>query len=91
MFFSYTLHSFLQNNNIYTKLGFVIDKKLKPDYRYFNIRVCGKQRLHKFNFRKETLNKRYGLPLTMTEIEMARELGYDRIYDCGLIKYIWRK
>lgn len=25
----------------------------------------------------------------MTETEMVKELGYDRIWDCGLIKYIW--
>ena len=27
----------------------------------------------------------------MTETEMAKELGYDRIWDCGLIKYVWKK
>ena len=24
------------------------------------------------------------------ETEMAKELGYDRIWDCGLIKYVYR-
>lgn len=38
---------------------------------------------------KKMLSKKYGFPLTMTETEMARELGYDRIWDCGLIKYVW--
>ena len=28
--------------------------------------------------------------MTMTETEMAKELGYDRIWDCGLIKYVYR-
>jgi hypothetical protein len=27
----------------------------------------------------------------MTETEMVKKLGYDRIWDCGLIKYIWKK
>ncbi len=27
----------------------------------------------------------------MTELEMARTLGYGRIWDCGLFKYIWKK
>ena len=27
----------------------------------------------------------------MTETEMAKELGYDRIWDCGLIKYVWER
>ena len=46
--------------------------------------------MHKFNFRKKTLSKKYGFPLLMTETEMAKELGYDRIWDCGLIKYVWK-
>ena len=36
------------------------------------------------------LNKKYGLPLTMTESEMTRKLGYYKIWDCGLIKYVWK-
>ena len=27
----------------------------------------------------------------MTEREMTEKLGYSRIYDCGLIKYVWKK
>ena len=27
----------------------------------------------------------------MTETEMVKELGYDRIWDCGLIKYVWKR
>lgn len=27
----------------------------------------------------------------MTETEMVQSLGYDRIWDCGLFKYIWHK
>jgi hypothetical protein len=40
---------------------------------------------------KSILNKKYGFPMTMTELEMTKELGYDRIWDCGLFKYVWRK
>jgi hypothetical protein len=40
-------------------------------------------------FNKQTLSKKYGFPIEMTETEMIKELGYDRIWDCGLIKYIW--
>ena len=42
-------------------------------------------------FNKKKLSKEYGFPLTMTETEMIKELGYDRIWDCGLIKYVWEK
>lgn len=77
-------------DNVYTKLGFVFDGFLKPDYRYFK-RSDGIVRQHKFGFRKQILHKKYGLPLTMTENEMTKKLGYHRIYDCGLIKYIWHQ
>ena len=40
--------------------------------------------------RKQPLHKKYGLPLTMTEREMCDKLGFERIYDCGLAKYVWR-
>ena len=73
-------------NNVYTKSGFKLVGYLKPDYRYTN--GHGK-RLHKFGFRKQKLHKKYGLPLTMTETQMTEELGYYKIWDCGLIKYVY--
>ena len=79
---------FNEEDNLYTKLGFVKDHVLKPDYRYTN--GTGK-RLHKFGFRKNTLHKKYGFPLTLTETEMVEKLGYYRIWDCGLIRYVWCK
>ena len=76
------------NDNLYTKLGFEFSSFLKPDYKYFiNNQIL---RLHKFNFRKQILHKKYGFPLTMTEDEMTKNLGYMKIWDCGLIKYIYR-
>ena len=75
-----------QLDNVYTKCGFIQDSILKPDYRYTD--GHGK-RLHKFNFRKQKLHKKYGFPLTMTESEMVQSLGYHKIWDCGLIKYIY--
>ena len=61
-----------------------------PDYRYFK-KSDGVIRQHKFNFRKQKLHKKYGLPLSMTEFEMAKQLGYSKIWDCGLIKYVWKR
>ena len=79
------------NNNLYTKLNFKIEKICRPDYRYYNEKVDRYTRYHKMSFNKQTLSKKYGYPLTMTELEMARDLGYDRIWDCGLIKYVYKK
>ena len=75
------------NENIYVKLGFEKRGEIKPDYRYID-KTNPVERIHKFNFRKQIIHKRYGLPLSMTEAEMTKQLGYDRIWDCGLIKYV---
>lgn len=77
-------------SNLYTKLGFTLAGVEPPDYRYYNSKVDRYKRFHKFNFRKQLLHKRYGLPLTMTENEMITKLGYTRIWDCGLIKYVYK-
>lgn len=79
------------SNNLYTHLGFRLDKVLEPEYRYYNQKIDKYQRIHKFNFRKQILHKKYGFPLSMTESEMAKELGYVKIWDCGLFKYVWKK
>lgn len=77
--------------NLYIKLGFKIESFSKPDYRYYNEIVDKYKRFHKMGFNKKSLNRKYGFPMEMTETEMVKELGYDRIWDCGLIKYIWEQ
>ena len=76
-------------DNLYTKLGFELVEFTNPDYRYY--KDGDMERHHKFGFRKQILHKKYGLPLTMTESQMVNELGYTRIWDCGLIKYVYKK
>ena len=80
-----------ETSNIYTTLGFEFDRYTYPDYRYFNSSVDRYARMHKFNFRKQFLHRKYGLDISLTEKEMMQKLGYDRIWDCGLIKYKWRR
>ena len=77
-------------NNLYTKLGFNFDSYVPPTYWYYNPKISRIERFHKFGFRKQHLHKQYDLPLTMTEREMTETLGYTRIWDCGLIKYVYR-
>lgn len=81
-----------EENNIYIQLGFEFDGYTPPDYKYYNPKVDRYQRFHKFGFRKQVLLKKYPNILTpeMTETEMAKKLGYDRIWDCGLIRYVWK-
>lgn len=79
-----------ETKNLYTLLGFTFEKYTKPDYRYITS-DSGVERKHKFNFRKKILSRKYGLPLTMSETEMCQKIGAIRVYDCGLIKYVWKK
>lgn len=73
-----------RNRNLYTQNGFTEVRVNKPDYMYTSGQ---KDRIHKFNFRKKILAKKYGFPLSMTEHEMALEAGFKRIYNSGLIHY----
>lgn len=78
--------------NIYDILGFKKVTCTRPDYRYYNPKVDKYLRFHKFGFRKNILMKKYpkiGLTVDMTEHEMTTKLGYTRIWDCGLIKYVY--
>jgi len=79
------------NSNVYTKNGFVIDSINRPDFKYVDTNTQTPILHHKMYFNKQKLHKKYGFPLTMTETEMAKELGYDRIWDCGLVKYVWTR
>lgn len=77
------------NENVYTKLGFIVDSILKPDYKYFKLKSHNNCRIHKMSLNKKTLTKNYGLDIRLTENEMTKQLGYDRIWDCGLVKYVY--
>lgn len=79
----------VDGDNLYNKLGFLMEKVLKPDYKYISTQNPN-NRIHKFNMRKNTLHKKYGVPLTMTESEMTKQLGYAKIWDCGLYRYVWK-
>lgn len=75
--------------NLYTKIGFKLVKTLSPDYRYVSNSDC--DRVHKFNFRKTILNKKYGFSLDMTESQMCEKLEVYKVWDCGLFVYEWKK
>jgi hypothetical protein len=76
------------NNNLYTNLGFNLVSITKPTYYYYNSKVNRYKRFHKFGFGKNNLKKRFpDLDYNKTEKELTSELGYDKIWDCGLYKY----
>ncbi len=74
------------DGGVYKKNGFVEDKIIPPDYRYFKSRKT----YHKSSFTKNSIEKRFGIDMSnKTERQVMMELGYFRIYDCGKIKYTW--
>ena len=71
--------------DVYLKSGFVIDNEIKPDYQYTDYIM----REHKFNYRKDKIAKKFNIDTTnKTENELMRELKFDRIWDCGKIKFV---
>ncbi len=71
---------------LYEKLGFVEVKKNKPNYWY----IIGKNRKHRFGFRKNILSKDGYDINNKTEHEIMIERGIYRIYDCGTITYSFK-
>jgi len=74
------------NNNLYTKLGFNYLGNSKQSYFYFK-KSNTNDRFHKFRMSKKNLIKKYNFDKSLTEWQMIKNLGYDRIWDCGLFKY----
>lgn len=72
------------HEGFYTKLGFKIEKETPPNYWYFMPSEL--KRYHRFSLRKNKSDDQ-----TLTEWENRQLQGWDRIWDCGNIKYIWKK
>lgn len=77
------------NTTVYDKIGFEMDGLVRPSYFYFH--KSDKLNLkHRFNFRKNVLGEKLReFDPNLTEWENMQENGYDRIWDCGKIRYIW--
>lgn len=75
------------NKNIYLSNNFELASISDPTYFYIDIRNL--RRMHKSNWRKENIIARYPhfKDKNMSETEMMIELGYDRIWNCGYLRY----
>jgi len=74
-------------NNLYEKIGFRKISSGTPNYWYFG-RSGNYRRFHRFGFAKHTLPKRLSLfDPNLTEWENMKNNGWDRIWDCGNLKY----
>jgi hypothetical protein len=72
-----------EKSNVYVKNGFNFVSRSAPNYFYMK---DYKTRLNRFGFMKSKLVKN-GADPAKTEIEIMREMNYDRIWDCGHLKY----
>lgn len=68
--------------DLYYKLGFKMVNTLKPDYKY----IINGSRINKQRFTKSKLEK-IGLDITKTESELTKEMGINKIYNVGQLKF----
>ena len=72
-----------QDNNVYLKNGFKLHHISEPSYFY----TTGEERINRFNFRKQELEKRFPdhFSKEKTEKQICNEAGYYAVYDCGAL------
>ena len=71
--------------NLYDKLGFTLLSQTKPNYWYTKDFA---KKLHRYNFTKGRLVQEFGADPSKSETQIMYEMGYDRVWDCGNLKYI---
>lgn len=77
-----------EDDNVYLKCGFTCNGTTKPGYFYTN----GEIRESRQKFMKHKLKtklKKYDESLT--EYQNCNNNGYYRIWDCGHLRYVWRR
>lgn len=68
-------------------MNFKLVANTSPNYWY----IDGNMRMHRFNYRKSILNETLKIfDNELTEWENMQLNGYDRIWDCGHFKYIYK-
>ena len=72
----------IEEDNLYKSIGMMLEKITTPNYWY----VRKLKREYRFKYTKKKLVKMGNDP-NKTEWEIMQELGYDRIWDCGHLKY----
>lgn len=73
------------NNNMYLKNGFVKEGISTPNYCYTKDYIS---RIHRYNFNKFKLREMGFDTANRTEKDIMSELGFSKIWDCGVTKYI---
>ena len=73
---------------LYHNLGFDFVHNSNPNYFYVKNSTIELEA--RFKYRKDILVSQ-GYDKNKTEKEIMKELGYNRIYDCGAMKFEWKK
>lgn len=71
---------------LYETLGFELYNISRPNYYY----VRGRERIYRYNLRKQVLVEKYGCPKDMTEREFCHQQNWFRLYDCGMLCFSWK-
>lgn len=76
----------VSDGGLYSDLGFTKDKELNPDYRY----VVAGERKHKFGYRLKKFRSSPDLEYQegLTEKQLAKLNGLERIWDCGKTRWV---
>jgi very-short-patch-repair endonuclease len=69
-------------SNVYTAIGFEFVHASPPNYWYFM--PVELKRYHRYGLRKKQDD-------VLTEKEIRNQQGWLRIWDCGSLKYVWKK
>ena len=72
-------------DNVYVKSGFIYNGCTQPNYFYVD-KVKYLKRINRLNFTKQKLIK-MGYDENKTEAQIMIENGYDRIWDCGSMRF----
>jgi hypothetical protein len=75
------------NGNLYLKLGFENVSNTKPNYWW----VVNGIRRHRFNFNKSVLVSKFKADPNMSEKEIMKSMGHNRIWGCGLKKWVYKR
>jgi len=84
---SYADRRWSSNIAFYEKIGFQSEGMTRQGYYYMD---DYRNRYYRFNFRKSVLSKKLKVyDSNLTEWENMQLNGYDRIWDCGNLRYKW--
>ena len=76
--------------NVYLNCGFTKLEDTGPNYWYFS-KTDTTKIFSRVTFQKHKLKSLSSYDQSLTEWEIMKSSGYDRIWDCGNCKYVWYK